>query len=166
MRRPDATVLVASATTSLFCSLGTSGLLITVSLVENRDGVYFVGTKSKTSLPGFTYQVYVVELQKRVFTENTRFRAANPQFNGVLQCLYVGMTSKTPQERLIQHKTGYTNKKGHKLSAYLVQKYGSYLRPSLYYHLNLKPMNRQQALIMEEKLALDLRRQGYAVWFN
>ena len=112
------------------------------------------------------YQVYVIELSKRVFTENTKFRSANPQFNGVLECLYVGMTSKTPAERLKQHKTGYVNKKGHKLSANIVHKYGLYLRPSLYDHINLKPMTRQQALIKEEKLALDLRRQGYAVWFN
>ena len=112
------------------------------------------------------YQVYVVELSKRVFTENAKFRAANPQFNGVLQCLYVGMTSKSPAERFKQHKTGYVNKKGHRLSANIVQKYGTYLRPSLYDHINLKSMTRQQALIMEEKLALDLRRQRYAVWFN
>jgi hypothetical protein len=112
------------------------------------------------------YQVYVIELSKRVFTENARFRAANPQFNGVLECLYVGMTSKIPQERFRQHKTGYINKKGHKLSADIVQRYGTYLRPSLYNHLNLKLMNRQEALIMEERLAWDLRRQGYAVWFN
>jgi predicted GIY-YIG superfamily endonuclease len=117
-------------------------------------------------VPAVTYQVYVVELSKKVFTENWRFRAANPQFNGVLECLYVGMTSKTPQERLKQHKTGYINKKGHKLSANIVQKYGRYLRPSLCEHLNTKPMKRQEALAMEEKLALDLRRQGYAVWFN
>lgn len=117
-------------------------------------------------MSGSTYKVYVVELSKRVFNENTRFRAANPQFNGVLECLYVGMTSKTPAERLMQHKTGYINRKGHKLSANIVQKYGIYLRPSLYDHINLKPMNRQEALRMEEKLGLDLRRQGYAVWFN
>jgi hypothetical protein len=112
------------------------------------------------------YQVYVIELSKRVFTENARFRIANPQFNGVLECLYVGMTSKTPAERFRQHKTGYVNKKGHKLSANIVQKYGIYLRPSLYDHINVKTMTRQDALIMEEKLSLDLRRQGYAVWFN
>jgi len=112
------------------------------------------------------YQVYVIELAKRVFTENAKFRAANPQFNGVLECLYVGMTSKTPSERYKQHKTGYVNRKGHKLSANIVQKYGIYLRPSLYDHINLKAMTRQEALIMEEKLALDLRRQRYAVWFN
>ena len=114
----------------------------------------------------FIYRVYVVELSKRVFTEDRKFREANPQFNGVLECLYVGMTSKTPAERFRQHKTGYINKKGHKLSANVVQKYGTYLRPSLYDHINLKPMTRQQALLMEGKLAWDLRRQGYAVWFN
>ncbi|CAN5819622.1 hypothetical protein BH11BAC3_BH11BAC3_29570 [soil metagenome] len=112
------------------------------------------------------YKVYVIELSKRVFTENTKFRLANPQFNGVLECLYVGMTSKTPAERFKQHKTGYVNKKGHKLSANIVQKYGSYLRPSLYDHINEQLMNQQEALKMEAKLALDLRRKGYAVWFN
>ncbi len=112
------------------------------------------------------YQVYVIELSKRVFSDDTKFRTANPQFNGVLQCLYVGMTSKTPAERFKQHTTGYVNKKGHNLSAKIVHKYGTYLRPSLYNHLNLKVMTREEALIMEEKLALDLRRQGYAVWFN
>lgn len=112
------------------------------------------------------YQVYVIELSKKVFTENTKFRTANPQFNGVLECLYVGMTSKTPAERFKQHKSGYVNRKGVKLSANIVEKYGIYLRPSLYDHVNLNLMNRQEALMMEKKLALELRRQGYAVWFN
>src|SRR6186713_1560170 len=110
------------------------------------------------------YRVYVVELSRKVFTENKKFREANPQFNGVLECLYVGMTSKTPQERLMQHKTGYVNAKGHKLSSRIVQKYGIYLRPSLYNHIGL--MTREEALRMEEKLALELRRRRYAVWFN
>ncbi len=112
------------------------------------------------------YRVYVVELSKKVFTESWKFRAANPQFNGVLQCLYVGMTSKTPAERFEQHRSGHVSKKGFKISANIVERYGMYLRPSLYEHINRNPMTRQQALAMEEKLAWDLRRQGYAVWFN
>jgi len=112
------------------------------------------------------YCVYVIELSKKVFTENRKFREANPQFNGVLECVYVGMTSKTPKERLEQHKTGYRNKKGHNLSSSIVRKYGMYLRPSLYEHLNKKPMTREQALEAEKNLAIKLRRQGYAVWFN
>lgn len=110
------------------------------------------------------YQVYVIELSKRVFTESVKFRTANPQYNGVLECLYVGMTSKTPKERFEQHKSGYRNKKGHKLASNIVQKYGLYLRPSLYNHLDL--MTKTEALQMEEQLALDLRRQRFAVWFG
>ena len=117
-------------------------------------------------MPVSTYKVYVVELSKKVFSENWKFRAANPQFNGVLECLYVGMTSKTPAERFRQHKTGAVGKKGQNLAASIVKKYGGYLRPSLYHHLNEQPMTRTQALAMEEKLALELRRKGYAVWFN
>ena len=116
-------------------------------------------------MPKTQYRVYVIELSKRIFTEDARFRAANPQFNGVLHCLYVGMTSKTPKKRFEQHKTGYINKKGHKLSSNIVQKYGMYLRPSLYNHI--PPMaTRSEALKMEQQLALKLRRQRYAVWFN
>jgi hypothetical protein len=111
------------------------------------------------------YNVYVVELSKRIFTENRKFREVNPQFNGVLQCLYVGMTSKTPKERFMQHKHRIKSKKGHNLASYFVTKYGSYLRPSLYNHLN--PIaTRSAALKIEKELALSLRRQGYAVWFN
>ena len=115
-------------------------------------------------MPAKICQVYVIELSKKVFTENTKFRLANPQYNGVLECIYVGMTSKTPKERLEQHKSGYRNKKGHKLSSNIVQKYGKYLRPSLYNHLGL--MTRTEALKMEEELALELRRKRYAVWYN
>lgn len=110
------------------------------------------------------YSVYVVELSKRVFSENRRFREANPQFNGVLECLYVGMTSKTPEERLKQHLTGALSKRGHNIASRIVQKYGMYLRPSLYTHLN--PLTRAEALAMEEELALKLRRLRYAVWFG
>ena len=116
-------------------------------------------------MPKSQYHIYVIELSKKVFTEHRRFREANPQFNGVLECLYVGMTSKTPKERFEQHKLGYINKKGHNLSASIVKKYGSYLRPSLYNHI--RPLNtRADALQMEKTLALELRRKRYAVWFN
>jgi predicted GIY-YIG superfamily endonuclease len=111
------------------------------------------------------YHIYVVELHKKVFTEHHRFREANPQFNGVLECLYVGMTSKTPKERFEQHKKGMLSKKGHSLSSAIVQKYGSYLRPSLYNHI--PPLaTRAEALQMEAALARELRRKKYAVWYN
>jgi len=110
------------------------------------------------------YYVYVVELSKQVFNENAKFRRANPQFNGVLECLYVGMTSKTPKARLKQHLTGALSKKGHNISSNIVRKYGIYLRPSLYQHL--EPLTRTEALKMEDDLGKQLRRERYAVWWG
>ncbi len=111
------------------------------------------------------YQVYVIELDKKVFTERRKFREANPQFNGVLECLYVGMSSKSPKERFEQHKMGSRNKKGFKISSNIVEQYGLYLRPSLYNHI--KPVrSRAQAMKQEKQLALELRSKQYAVWYN
>ncbi len=110
------------------------------------------------------YTVYVIELSRKVFNEHRRFREANPQFNGMLQCLYVGMTSKTPEERFQQHISGHRNAKGHNLSSSIVRKYGLYLRPSLY--RDIGPLSRQEALEVEKGLAMELRRKGYAVWTN
>lgn len=111
------------------------------------------------------YRVYVIELSKKVFTEHRRFREANPQFNGVSECLYVGMTSKSPQERFEQHKTGFRNAKGHNLSSSIVKKYGRYLRGSLFNHI--PPVKtRAEALALEKQLTLELRRKRYAVWSN
>jgi predicted GIY-YIG superfamily endonuclease len=111
------------------------------------------------------YYIYVIELTGKVFSENAKFRAANPQYNGVLECLYVGMTSKTPQTRFEQHKSGERSKQGKKLHSNIVFKYGLYLRPSLYAHI--EPIRkRADALAMEEQLALELRRKRYAVWYG
>ena len=111
------------------------------------------------------YRIYVVELSRKVFTESKKFSDANPQYNGVQECLYVGMTSKSPKERFDQHIKGTRSKKGHKLSSSIVKKYGLYLRPSLYNHI--KPIrSRAEALKQEEKLALELKRKRYAVWYN
>ena len=106
----------------------------------------------------------MIELSRRVFNENAKFRNANPQFNGVLECLYVGMTSIPPKDRFEQHRKGILSKKGHNLSSSIVKKYGLYLRPSLSEHL--EPTSKREALEMEESLALELRRKRYAVWYN
>jgi hypothetical protein len=99
-----------------------------------------------------------------VFTENRKFREINPQFNGTLECLYVGITSKTPEERFDQHVHGVLSKKGYNISSSIVKKYGIYLRPSLYSEIP-KVTTMKQALLLEKTVALRLRRAGYAVWF-
>lgn len=107
---------------------------------------------------------YAIELARKVFAEDRRFRAAKPQYNGVLECLYVGQTAKDPRERFAQYKSGACSAKGHELSNDIVRKYGRYLRPSLYQHIG--PLARAEALAVEEGLALELRRKDYAVWWG
>lgn len=111
-----------------------------------------------------THSVYVIELSRKSWSKSKKFRDANPQYNGMLECLYVGMTSEDPAERFKKHVTGYRTKKGHKTSSRLVEKYGMYLRPSLFQSYN--PMTRADAKKKEASLALELRRKGYAVWWN
>ena len=110
------------------------------------------------------YNVYVIELDQRVWSQSRKFREANPQCNGRSRCLYVGMTSHSPKERFHKHKTGYRNRKGIKISSRIVEKYGKFLRPSLYAPLN--PMTRERATKMEKTLAESLKKRGYAVWWN
>lgn len=119
---------------------------------------------TRTKAPAYTHSIYVVELSKKVWTDSKKFRDANAHYRGVKCCLYVGMTSHTPQERFEKHKTGYRNKKGIKISSYFVEEYGLYLRPSLYEGYN--PMTRKRAVHMEKTLANELKKQGYAVWWN
>ena len=79
-------------------------------------------------------------------------------------CLYVGMTSHTPQERYKKHKTGYRTKKGIKISSRFVEKYGVFLRPHLYSAFN--PLSKRDATDLEKNLANGLKKRGYAVWWN
>lgn len=105
-----------------------------------------------------------MELSRKAWSNSAKLRNANPQYNGMLECLYVGMTSLTPEKRFEKHLSGARSKKGYKISAAIVEKFGLYLRPSLYRKFN--PLSRTEAERMESELALELKRQGYAVWWN
>lgn len=130
-----------------------------INVVQSKQ---MSAAKNKSSK--LTHNVYVIELNKDVWRNNRKFRTANPQYNGVLECLYVGMTSHSPAERFKKHLTGYRNKKGVKISSNIVEQYGKFLRPSLYSKYN--PLSKANAVQYEKELALALRRKGYAVWFN
>ncbi len=111
-----------------------------------------------------SHNVYVVELNRKVWSESTKFRDANPHYKGLMGCLYVGMTSHSPQERYKKHKTGYRTKKGIKISSRFVEKYGVFLRPHLYSAFN--PLTKSDAEDLERNLANSLKKRGYAVWWN
>lgn len=106
------------------------------------------------------HHIYVIELDPQVWHDNKKFRRANPNYLGKRECLYVGMTSTTPNEKMFKR----TIKTGVKISSRIAAKYGKFLRPSLYAPLN--PMTKLRAIKMESYLAHSLRIRGYAVWWN
>ncbi len=68
-----------------------------------------------------THNIYVIELDKEVLKKK-KFREANPDYVDSSPCVYVGMTSKSPEERFKQHK------EGHK-AARIVKQFGTRLKP-------------------------------------
>ncbi len=111
-----------------------------------------------------SHHVYVVELDRKVWSDSQKFRSANMHYKGMMGCLYVGMTGLNPQQRYEKHKKGHRNKKGIKISSWFVEKYGICLRPSLYSSFN--PLTRPEASQLEKNLANSLKKRGYAVWWN
>ena len=101
--------------------------------------------------------LYVIELDPKVFEKEERFAEANPHWIPGKSCVYVGMTGITPEERLQQHKNGYK-------AAWFVKRYGRHLLPEFYQHFN--PLPYELAQVMEGELARQLRADGHAVWQN
>ena len=103
-----------------------------------------------------THNIYVIELSQEVL-KNRKFKEANPDYISGKPLAYVGMTSRTPEERFEQHKTGYK-------SARLVRKFGVRLKPRQYTSLN--PMTYNAAFKMEKLKTKQLRKRGWGVWSN
>ena len=103
-----------------------------------------------------THNIYVIELSQEIL-ENRKFREANPDYISGKPLAYVGMTSRTPEERFEQHKTGYK-------SARLVRKFGVRLKPRQYTTLN--PMTYDEAVKIEKRKTKQLRKRGWGVWSN
>ena len=75
--------------------------------------------------------------------------------------VYVGQTSKTPQQRLQEHLTGAVSTQGHNLASRVVKKHGVDLNRTLM--TDRIYLTQKQALKAERRLAERLRDQGYVV---
>ena len=104
--------------------------------------------------PAQHYNVYVVELDDRVWNE-ARFRKANPDHQLGKPLVYVGMTGLDPDLRFDRHKAGIQANR-------YVRDFGLRLVPQLYEVYN--PMPYRAACEMEVELAIGLREAGYGVW--
>jgi predicted GIY-YIG superfamily endonuclease len=101
-----------------------------------------------------TCRIYVIRLDPEV-RKAKRFRGANPSAHEDAECLYVGMTACSAEERFKQHKQGYK-------ACSFVRKHGLSLVPELFPETELLPLNKAYQLEIEH--AESLRKQGYSVW--
>ena len=109
------------------------------------------------------YYVYVIELS-RAFGETSRAKQTNPNPRSDKPCIYVGSSSKIPEERFQEHIEGARNNRG-PLYSRVVKKYGIRLRPRLYQRYN--PIaTREEAEMKERELTQKYRKRGYTVWSN
>ena len=99
------------------------------------------------------HHVYVVLLAPQA-GRSRDLRRTNPLRDPAKPCFYVGMTGLTPYDRFAKHKSGLK-------AAAVVKRHGLRLLPELYEFYN--PMPFDAAVVMEQELAEDLRRQGYTV---
>lgn len=109
------------------------------------------------------YYVYVIELDK-AFAKTEKAIKANPNANIDKPCIYVGSSSKTPEERFYEHVNGIRNPRG-PLFSRVVYKYGVRLCPRLYEKYN--PMTtREEAQAKEKELTVKYRKRGCTTWSN
>lgn len=99
-------------------------------------------------------RVYVIELHQNII-DDPKFLNANPNYRFGRPCVYVGMTSLTPEERFAEHTS-----QGKNSSAIAAS--GRRLRMDLVDYQ--KPIRRTFAFAREKRLANELRAKGYGVW--
>ena len=110
------------------------------------------------------YYVYVIELDK-AFARTKKAQRANPNQDLAKPCVYVGSTSKTPEERFEQHVKAARSRKGYRIHSSVVLNHGICLMPEEFEKYN--PIKtKKEALKKEIELTLELRKKGYTVWSN
>jgi hypothetical protein len=102
------------------------------------------------------YRVYVIKLKKTVLGSQ-RFRRENPGYQKNKPCVYVGYTSKTPEERLKVHRTDRLK------GSSWVRRYGKKL--FLWAYKELPPFESgEEAKEAESLHAKKLRSRGWGAW--
>ncbi len=84
--------------------------------------------------------------------------AKNPGYVQGNTCFYVGMTSENVEERFLQHFHGTKN------VSRIAHTFGRRLRMDLV--TNREPVRRTWALAREERIAKQLRSQGFGAWMG
>ena len=114
----------------------------------------YVGVQNLVSLRGLgTDTIYVIKLHSDV-RNLPGVRDDNPKYSPDKDCVYVGMTGRSPELRFQQHRDGIH-------SSRFPRQFGERLIPEL--TSGLHNLKKDDAEKIEGKLAEELRRQGYTV---
>ena len=100
--------------------------------------------------------IYVIELDRAVL-KLKRFNEANPHYQAGKPLVYVGLTSREPEQRFAQHKQGFKCSR-------LVKSYGIKL-VRVQCEIVESP-SYDTALTREATKAAELRKRGWGVWSN
>jgi hypothetical protein len=101
-----------------------------------------------------TSWVYVIELDSKVVGTRVKWDSRNPSYVPGRPCVYVGSTSRTPEERFEQHKRGFK-------AARIVKKYGVRVMQRA-----CRRVPSDEAERREVARAARLRKRGWWVWQN
>ena len=112
-------------------------------------------TQTGSSNESWNCVVYAIELDPSVAMEPA-FAAKNPNRSPGKACFYIGMTSLSPEDRFAQHLSGSKN------VSRIAHEYGQKLRMDVVE--NNKPTRRTRALVRENRIANQLRSQGFGAW--
>ena len=116
----------------------------------------------KKKPPEEKYNLYVIDLDKRILKGNTRkerkFIDKNPDYQDGKPCVYVGQTILLPEKRLEKHKKKIRSSR---YSEYMIG-----LLKEEYEERNPIIGTRDDAEAEEKKLGESLRKKGWAVWWN
>ena len=111
-------------------------------------------------------QVYIIRLKSDVWRDGGAFAKANGgERTDWTDFLYVGESSKSVDERYADHLEEVGGKKG-PLAAKYVFHHHQEIAYNLMDGLDSKFYRKAGALEQERDVALELRAQGYATWFN
>ena len=111
-------------------------------------------------------RVYILRLKKRVWEKKPAFAKENGgKKSDWKDFLYVGETEKTVEERYKIHTVKVGGKR-HKFSSKIVHKHANGIAHDLMEELGDTLYRQAGALEKERDVALELRKRGYATWFN
>jgi hypothetical protein len=105
------------------------------------------------------YRVYVIRLKRSVWDRSAKYRNANPNYQPGKPHVYVGSTSKTPEQRFAKHMDGGI------ASSPFVKRFGKGLFRWAYED-QPEYRDRESVERAEAALAEDLRRRGWGVWYS